>query len=340
MKKLRIGYIPISKDLSHPADRRRIVFFAQKDNHELVLDLNAKMDLLVLSEKVNKMPFIKQKKNIPLILDLIDSYLTPNSVIEDYMRSWFKFVTVNEKSHYLSNENIVRRLCRTVDAVICSTPEQKKIISNHNFNVHDILDSHSEFPSLQINVKNLKNNVKVFWEGLPYNLNGFKVIPKNSFFYNIVSDSNYYMYYGKLGKIKTETYINKFLNIKKSQFQLLNWSLQKIIETAKDSHIGILPLDIYKKMNQFKAENRLLIMWRLGLPVLASKTKAYSRVLKNCNNVGLINEECDWLKYTNSFEKFYSELLWQVEEGKKYLDLNHSDEILMYKWRKAVHSIL
>ena len=62
MKKLRIGYIPISKDLSHPADRRRIVFFAQKDNHELVLDLNAKMDLLVLSEKVNKMPFIKQKK--------------------------------------------------------------------------------------------------------------------------------------------------------------------------------------------------------------------------------------------------------------------------------------
>lgn len=341
MKKLKIGYIPISKDLSHPADRRRLLFFAKKDRHEIILDLNDKIDVLVLSEKSKKIDFILSDKKIPIILDLIDSYLTPNNIVEDYLRSWFKFLTGEEKSHYLSSKNLFIRLCKTVDAVICSTPEQRKIIENYNFNVHDILDSHSEFPDLKIESKKISEKLELFWEGLPYNFNGLKVIPKNNKInFNIVSDLEYYLYYGKLLKLPSNIYLQYLLKINKNCLNLKSWTLNNIIDVAKKSNIGVLPLDTTKKMNLFKAENRLLIMWRLGLPVICSNTHAYSRVLANLNNVGLINQESNWIEYTASIKKYYPDLIWQAEQGKKYLKLNHSDEVLLEKWRNVFREIV
>ena len=50
MKTLRIGYVPNSKKLDAPGDRRRIVFWAKARGHEIVTNLDDKFDVLVLSE--------------------------------------------------------------------------------------------------------------------------------------------------------------------------------------------------------------------------------------------------------------------------------------------------
>ena len=46
MKKLRIGYVPNSKNLDAPGDRRRIVFWAKARGHEIVTNLDDNFDAI------------------------------------------------------------------------------------------------------------------------------------------------------------------------------------------------------------------------------------------------------------------------------------------------------
>ena len=75
MSKLRIGYFPNRPDMGHPADRRRLVYWAKLRGHELIQDLDKKHDVLVLSGRANFTHWAKMENRSPLILDLVDGYL-------------------------------------------------------------------------------------------------------------------------------------------------------------------------------------------------------------------------------------------------------------------------
>lgn len=50
MRKLKIGYWPLSESLLAAGDRRRLVFWANARGHEIVRDLNQNVDVIVASE--------------------------------------------------------------------------------------------------------------------------------------------------------------------------------------------------------------------------------------------------------------------------------------------------
>ena len=93
MKKLRIGYVPNSKNLDSPGDRRRIVFWAKARGHEIVTNLDDKFDVLVLSERSDLGFFVNRKINVPVIFDLIDGYLARENLAKDWFRGTSKVVT-------------------------------------------------------------------------------------------------------------------------------------------------------------------------------------------------------------------------------------------------------
>ena len=53
MKKLKVGYWPLSRDLKSAGDRRRLVFWAQARGHEIITDLSRTVDVIVASEKTD-----------------------------------------------------------------------------------------------------------------------------------------------------------------------------------------------------------------------------------------------------------------------------------------------
>ena len=75
MSKLKIAYSPQSADLKHPADRRRIVYWANQRGHELTTDLEAKVDVIVLSARADITAWTRKQVRPPVVLDIGDGYL-------------------------------------------------------------------------------------------------------------------------------------------------------------------------------------------------------------------------------------------------------------------------
>ena len=343
MKKLIIGYIPISGNLSHPADRRRIVFYAKKKGYHIELDLTKNFDVLVLSERANFVQIITREYKTPIVFDLIDSYLTPISSIEDRLRGISKGLVGQNLYNYMKFSKLVSKVCLSSDAVVCSTIEQARIANVYNLNVHQILDSHSEIPLLKI--KNQfalgTNKANILWEGLPYTIRGLNIIKDiENIKINIVTDLNFKRYLGSYINMSTQNYLVKKVKINKNSFEINQWSIESLVSSALKSSIAIIPLNVDNVMNNYKAENRLLIMWRLGLPVLASATLGYSRVINGLNAFGICQNLFEFNKVLMDINRYKEELNHQVQSGREFLKSHHTDEILIDKWDKVMNSVI
>lgn len=102
----------------------------------------------------------------------------------------------------------------------------------------------------------------------------------------------------------------------------------------------MIPIDLTVPMQKLKPENRLLIMWRLGLPCLTSPSPAYTRV----SNIAGVKAVCDspdaWLE---NFSNLLSNPTFAYEEvlrGQNYLRENHNRELLLDKWDQAIESVI
>ena len=349
MKKLKIGYVPILKNLSHPADRRRLVFWAENRGHEIITDLTLPHDVLVISERADIGFWSRKEYGAPRIFDLIDGYLEPMNTGNDLLRGFAKFGTGQTSGSIRRFSKQIEKLCLSVQGVICSTPEQRNSILRFNSNVYPILDSHDEFPLLAPRITPTdKKAVTLFWEGLPFTLSNLSIleeglkdirhrVPIKLF---VVTDFTYPKYMGKYFTRDTSKYIHNTFPVLFSRMNLIRWSTGNVKNSAVKSDLGILPISINQPMNNYKAENRLLIMWRLGLPVLASPTLAYSRVFNSISSVGICDGAQNWIKQLANFTKDKEPFLDQIKRGLAYLLEHHSKEKLLHSWDDAIRSVL
>jgi len=93
-------------------------------------------------------------------------------------------------------------------------------------------------------------------------------------------------------------------------------------------------------MQRLKPENRLLIMWRLGLPCLTSPSPAYIRVSRQAEVSAVCNSLEEWLM---NFERLLNDPVFAYNEviaGQNYLRENHNQAILLKKWDAAFDSVI
>lgn len=347
MKKLCIGYVPNSPDLTHPADRRRTVFWAGVRQHKVVTDLTTPHDIVVLSERADIGYWASKKGGPPRIFDLIDGYLASDSVVQDAVRGVSKVLTKQVSGSIKRFSKFVENLCKSADAVICSTPEQREMILKFNANVHTILDSHDEFPLLVPQKPNRdKEEIVLFWEGLPYTLSNLTILEnaimelETNVQLLLLTDPTFPKYLGKYVPCDTSRYLRKNLKQISQISTMIDWTEKNVVNFAFNSNLGILPVSLEKRMNTFKAENRLLIMWRLGLPVLVSPTHAYSRVINSIDSIGLCNTPQEWRSGILGSHLEPEKYRNQVDLGQEYLARSHSKEQLLASWDRAIESVL
>lgn len=350
MKKLRIGYQALSSDLSHPGDRRRVVFWAKKRGHQIVTNLNERVDVIVLSEKTNFGIFPNKALGIPTIFDLIDGYLSPENLLDDWMRGTAKVMAGQLSTFPQPFTRIVRRLCREVDAVICSTPEQLAVISPLNSNIHVILDSHDELPFLtyQAAVKQKIPTKQILWEGMPATLGGLaQVTPSLISLHSklpiricFVTDQEYFEYIGKYRPRKTTELMERILEKANAFSYLRPWNKENLIDSANASSLSIIPIQLSSSLQFLKPENRLLIMWRLGLPCLTSATPAYMRVSNAAESNNICKTEEDWTSKIEAILKSpdYAEII--VKRGQSYIKEFLNTDTLLEQWDHAIESVI
>ena len=354
-KKLKIGYEPYSKNLNGPGDRRRFCFFAKeyglgfetlknKKNYDLAI-LTSTSDL----SKINNL----KKRNTKVIIDLVDSYLVKTKFHEDYLR----YMGRSFKNKRLMNifyptrfTDYLKRSISKSDAVICSTVEQRKEIKKYNSNVHIILDNMDDDI---INFKKIyirkENEINILWEGLPSNIYQIKEL-KNALNnigkfttvnLHIISDLSSYKYFSSFYKINTEKIIkNISLNINTYLYQ---WNPTALASISSLCDFGIIPVDQESLFTLGKPENKLLLLWKLGLPVLVSNTKAYSRTLKNASlgDMMLCKNQKDWekkiLKFIN-LEPKQKEII--SRQAKKYANKHSNKQVLLNLWSELINDVM
>jgi len=349
MPKLRIGYVPNKEDLNHPADRRRVIYWAKNRGHQIVLDLTEKVDVLLLSNRADLNYWSQAKNRPPLIIDLVDGYLGEEIVWRDWARGVGKVVTRQISGAPKTYQQILKSACSYADAVVCETPEQVKTISPYCKNTHHILDFHEEFPMLPYtDAPRTPYFPAIMWEGLPFTAKGLnllehaitELISSGPISLEMVTDLSYPLILGKYFRKRTEAKVGRLPSILGGNFKLTAWSLDSVFEVAARSHLSVLPLDPKGILNPLKAENRLLMMWRIGLPVLTSPSLAFNRVMGDVGIDGVCHTPEEWTRKIQELSSS-SELRREiVERGQQYIRERHSKEMVLKSWDALFESVL
>ena len=350
MKKLKIGYWPLSPTFKSAGDRRRLIFWAQARGHAIVTDLNQSVDVIVASENTdfNSRYFVQRK--VPIIFDLIDAYLSPLNFYDDFARGFVKRVSGHISGVIKPFSQHVKDFCENSSAVICSSVEQEEIIRRYNTNIHVILDSHDEIPFIDARHSKAEapNERRILWEGQPATIRGVQQISSilaqisksNNLRFDFVTDEKYFQLLNKYIQKNTWDLLKKDLSQIADLVRIIPWNPDHLVECAQRSAVAMIPIDLSVPMQKLKPENRLLIMWRLGLPCLTSPSPAYARVARKAG----VNAVCEnpqiWLE---SFNRILNDPEFAYDEivgGQNYLRENHNSAILLSKWDAAFESVM
>jgi hypothetical protein len=350
MRKMRIGYWSLSPTLKSAGDRRRLKFWADARGHDIVIDRTKKVDVIVASENSDFNSKYFSQKNIPVIFDLVDAYLSPLNDFEDFARGFAKGVSGQISGSIKPFSHHVRDFCQNSSAVICSSKEQEEVISCYNVNTHVILDSHEEIPFVnQTKAKNSFASIhRILWEGQPATIRGVKIISpalvelskKFSVGIDFVTDENYFKILNKFFQGSTLNVVAKDLSQIKDRINVIPWSVENLVNYAESSTAAIIPIDLSVPMQRLKPENRLLIMWRLGLPCLTSPSPAYVRVSEQAGVTAACDNNVDWLQNLNRLLGDPDFAYSQISAGQNYLRENHNQKILLKKWDSVFESVM
>jgi len=348
MKKLRIGYYGYSSDFSHPADRRRIAFWAKDRGHDLVSNESSNVDLIVLSERANLRFLNRQKPKAPVIFDLIDAYFIRDKLLNDSLRGTLKVATKQISGPPNLFSSMVKELANAASAVICSSTEQQALIQNRFGNVHAILDSHDEFPLIKFSKRSPSESPGLLWEGMAATLSGLKQLEQPIIFsqhheklrVNILTDIIYFRALGKYAPARSEALLQKQIGKISAPFKITPWTITNLVDMALVSSFSVIPINMRSPLQVLKPENRLLIMWRLGLPCLTSATPSYLRVAGEAGVETVCSNESEWIEKIDQVISDDAFAEFVVNSGQKYLKNHHNREMLLKKWDRAVESVL
>lgn len=353
LNKLKIAYYPYSEDFSFCGDRRRFCFFANSVN--LIFSKyrsNDNYDIVVFSPfaDLKEIKKIKSKRS-KIILELVDSYFIKTNLLEDLLRYLAKqFLHKNYLQIFLPRRytSELRKALKMVDAVICSTEDQKKRIKKYNPNVHIVLDSHENELLLVEPNRNLnKKCLNILWEGLAPNLINFEEIAselneagkKIDINLHILTDLVSYKFCSRFYKVHASDLIKKY-NLQINTY-LYQWNKTALSSLASICDLAIIPLLQNNKFVLGKPENKLILLWKLGLPVFTSNSEVYSLTMEKAGLNMVCTGKGDWRDSIIEFYKFDNAKRKSISnQVKEFAEKNYTKDKLIKKWENVFYSVL
>lgn len=344
---LRIGYAPYRPDMDTPGDRRRFGFFAARRGLEFeIARPGQNYDLLVLSPRADITWWSRTPGETAIVYDLIDSYLAlPQLRPSSLGRGLVKFVSRETSRFAPSYLRAIRGMCRRADAVVCSTLEQRADIMSLCPNVHVILDSFTEVTHRRKVDFGLSGDVfNLVWEGLPYTLSGFRVIEdvlrelgsERNLAVHLITDLRFKQYAGRFVRRDSARIASRMMDYA----YLYQWNQQMLAPIATACDLAVIPLDRRDPLAWGKPENKLLLLWRLGIPAIVSATPAYRRTMDACGLPMHCDTADEWRTKLRLFMSSENLRADAGHRGAAYAEATAGDDVLLAAWDAAVGSAL
>ena len=341
----RIGYAALSATLAAPGDRRRFAAYA-KARHLTFEPASPeeRYDLVVLSEASDISVWCDYPHG-KIVYDLVDSYLAePRTTVKPWLRGVVWYATGRHRRVRFDYRETVRDMCRRADAVVCTTEEQKKDIGRYCHNVRVVLDVHDAVVRTTKKDYRAGEPFNLVWEGLPSNLPQIVTIrdvlrdihKRRPLVLHIVTDPDQPRFLGHFGRVQSLDLARRTFD----EVRLHPWEERTAADIMCGFDLAVIPIDLSDPFVAGKPQNKLLLFWRMGMPVVASATPAYRRSM---GEAGLESLACsDRGEWAAALDRMMTdENLRRAagERGRAVTQRLYNTESLLARWDSVFASI-
>ncbi len=342
-----------NQSFNHPAQTRRFPRYAsrKKINFLNYYDNKSENGSVILNQSAD---FTFWKKNCHkyenLIFDANDPYLLPNqNSLKDKLRGLFKYVSGSHKYLEFNYQKTYEEMCINSDLVIVSHQNQYELLKSKVKRIALITDySIKDNLLFKTNYSlKTKKTINIFWEGLGSSYLPFRDI--ENIFYKIKNEYNFIFHFStdlffyKIGDKFVKKDIRKIAknyapNFYKN-FNFYQWTLDSVDIIANKCDLSIITLPLDYSMNYWKPNNKLVHMWRMGLPTIVSRIPSYQRLYQKTEYDLCASNIDEWhekiLKICED-EDFRREIGFEL---KKFTDKEFSNDSIDLKWEKELNFI-
>lgn len=332
-----IGYVPYDESHCQPGDYRRFVAYALKRGlHFEQARPDRYYDLVVLSERADISVWSRYPHG-KVVYDFIDSYLSvPRSNIKQWLRGPAKFLTGQNRRLKLDYWRALAEMCSRADAVVCTTEEQQQQIRSYCKNTHIILDIHSAILLSRKTEYRAGVPIKIVWEGLPSNLHQLGVVKsvwetvRNRYplEFHIVTDRHGPRFLGQFGRMDSKKVAMKYVR----PVVLTEWRKETFSQSICACDIAVIPIDLGDALSAGKPENKLILLWHMGMPVITSSTPAYRRAMERSGVKLACNSDEEWLRALEILLTNQERRRKAGELGKAYAEQYYGEDVMLARW--------
>ena len=305
-----IGCIPNSKDFRHPADRRRYVYYFEKRgfSYELAdfekyygaIYVSVSADLGLWSKYKSR--HIRDGSSPKVVFDLSDAYLAA-SPLSDCLRSFYYYLSRRTSVMNFSYRRIILNMMESSDVVLCGSLEQKKELDRLHRNVLVMRDYFEGDISSRKTSCRLRRprELNILWEGFSHgNLRCFELlrdilsgIQDFEVHLHVVTDPSYCRVGGAYFCRPTIKILEEVFEGSQVRIHLYDWCGQTFSAIAACCDLAIIPIPDDPIMRR-KPENKLLLLWSIGLPAIVANTESYVRVMNQIGHNFTASSLEDW----------------------------------------------
>lgn len=342
----RIGYAPYSATRDVPGDRRRFRFYANARGlpFDIVENATADRDLVVVASTADITTWVGADASVTIVYDLVDSYLAlarwaPKSI----GRGLAKRLSGETRHLAWDYRKAIEAMCRRADAVVCSTEEQRRSILEYCDNVHVILDHHGAEACLRKESFEPHRPFRLVWEGLPHTLPAFGELStalkwigrRHDVELHLVTDLEFCRYAGRFDRRSTEAFAERYVQ----RTHVHEWRMDTLAETVASCDLAVVPALLDDPLFVGKPENKLLLLWRMGMPVLTSATPAYVRAMNAAGVDMTCSNPLDWERLLQRYIVDRDAREAAARRGYAYAVEAHSEERLLERWDALFESV-
>lgn len=283
----RIGYAGYSRDFSAPGDRRRFAAYARLKGLSFeYAGPGSPIDLAYVTYSSDLPGWISRKRiegdRLKLVFELIDAYFTESGTLRRLLKGTGRYALGTDSRLSPDLRRTLIAACQAADAVVCSTEEQQETIRVFNPNVFVSFDHFEEELGPAKRDYQRSGKLRLAWEGQSTTLPNLQVIReplndlRDKIELHVVTDPVIHRYFGRFGAYPAMEALN---GIECDQ-HFHRWDQSTFSRQITACDVAVIPIERANALWWGKPENKLVLLWKLGMPVLTSATPVYRRVME------------------------------------------------------------
>jgi hypothetical protein len=324
------------------------MYFAKYNISYEIADFQKKYDSVYVSISGDLNKWAQYKDSMSLvghsprvIFDLSDLYLV-DSPLRDRLRAIYNYFSGRTKTFRSSYRKTMMNMIEASDVVICGSLEQREMLLPLHSNVIVMRDYYVNDIRTRKSVWKLvkTGEIHILWEGFSHGgISYFRMLSDIlsclkccDVHVHIVTDPTYCRIGGKHFCNASYDVIAPLFLKSNVNFHLYDWNQTTFSHIASACDLAIIPIPD-DPVARMKPENKLLLLWSVGLPVIVSDTPSYSRVMNAVGKKELVcAKPSDWLSAISQLTSSESYRVGYMLCAQKYIDEYCSDQALLKSW--------